>query len=261
MEIGLSSYSYRWAILSKQMDIRGFLDRAISMGLSCVQVCENLPFIQIGVAERMSIRDAYGNLIRIETGFRGHDPARLESAVKATKELGGTLMRLVVEEVDEDQLDIATAIADLSQIVPLLEELDIELALENHFVLKPLELMTIIKTINSPRISICFDCFNSIVQNIGTCQALTEVVDHISRIHVKDVTISRAGTGFLISGCPMGEGMLELDTIMDMLAKHGKTPACYLEGWLDRMETDELTLAYEDKTNRDGINYLRRTIA
>lgn len=261
MEIGLSSYSYRWAILSKQMDIRGFLDRSLSMGLTCVQVCENLPFFQISSTERNAIRDAYGNLIRIETGFRGHDPAKLEHALRATKELGGTLMRLVVEEVDEDELDLDIAIADLAKMLPVLDELDIELSLENHFVLKPLELVRIIEALDSPRVTICFDCFNSIVRNIGTYQGLEEVLHHISRIHVKDVNIRRAGTGFLISGCPMGEGMLELGTVKSMLAAHGKDPACYLEGWLDRLETDEQTLAYEDKTNRDGINYLRRTMA
>ena len=33
------------------------------------------------------------------------------------------------------------------------------------------------------------------------------------------------------------------------------------EGWFDRLETDDLTLAHEDKTNRDGIAYLRRIMA
>lgn len=261
MEIGLSSYSYRWAILAKHMDIRGFLDRALSMDLACVQICENLPFMEISSSERKQIRDDYGSRLVLETGFRGHDPERLETALRATAELGGTLMRLVVEEVGEDTLDLDIAIADLARIVPLLDELGIELSLENHFVLKPLELVSIIDALKSPRITICFDCFNSIVQNIGTYHALAEVSDHITRIHVKDVMIKRVGTGFLISGCPMGEGILELGRVFDFLEARGKYPACYLEGWFDRRETEEQTLEFEDKTNRDGINYLRRNIS
>ena len=260
MEIGLSSYSYRWAILSKSMDLRGFLDRSLSMDLSCVQICENLPFHLIRPTERMAIRDEYASRLRIETGFRGHDPKQLRKALQATAELGGTMMRLVVEELNEDELDIGTAIADLESIIPLLDELQIDLALENHFVLKPVDLVAILKALDSPRVSVCFDCFNSIVQNIGTYQALEDVAQHISRIHVKDVQIGRVGTGFLISGCPMGEGILELETVKAILAKHGKAPSYYLEGWIDQRETEEDTLAFEDKINNDGINYLRRNL-
>ncbi|HCG64620.1 MAG TPA: hypothetical protein DEZ27_12725 [Sphaerochaeta sp.] len=260
MEIGLSSYSYRWAILSKKMDLRGFLDRSLSMDLSCVQICENLPFHLVSPAERMAIRDEYASRLRIETGFRGHDPKQLQRALEATAELGGTMMRLVVEEVDEEELDIDKAIADLKSVIPLLDKLRIDLSLENHFVLKPVDLVAILKALDSPRVSICFDCFNSIVQNIGTYQALEDVVQHISRIHVKDVQIRRVGTGFLISGCPMGEGILELETVQAILATHGKAPSYYLEGWIDQLETEEETLAFEDKVNNDGINYLRRNI-
>jgi len=260
MEIGLSSYSYRWAILFKQMDMRGFLDCALSMELSSVQICENLPFYSISSAERLAIRDEYASQIAIDTGFRGHDPEKLIIALQSTVELGGKMMRLVVEDVDETELSVSKAISDLSQVVPLLDELDIELSLENHFLFKPKELVSIINGLDSTRVSICFDSFNSIVHNIGTYQALEEVAEHISRIHVKDVHIQRKGTGFLISGCPMGEGILELDRVLNMIALHGKASACFLEGWLDRLATNEKTLEFEDKTNRDGINYLRRNI-
>jgi sugar phosphate isomerase/epimerase len=261
MNIGLSSYSYRWSILFGKMGIIEFLEKSLDLGVSVVQICENLDFDKLSSIERKTIESEYNSKIKIETGFRGHNPVKLKNALIATSELGGTLMRLVLEEEDEENLEIDTLLEELNQVLPIAKDLDIEIALENHFLLTPNQLKNICETIASDKLSVCFDCFNSIVNNVGTYDALEQIIKFVSRIHVKDIEFKREGTGFLIQGCPMGSGVLDIDKLLNILSKYDKKPDFLLEGWLDRVSSDEATIENENKVNEIGINYLRRVLS
>ncbi len=257
MLIGLSSYSYRWAIQKGTMNLREYLQSACDNHIQYVQICENFPFVEMSEVELNQLRDIYGSSLVIETGFRGHRPEDLARALHATTAIGAKAMRLVVEEARESSIDMDQIVADLTTILPLLEQHDLNLCLENHFLLSPRQLVELIQRLPSSRISVCFDCFNSIALNIGTNEALDVLFPYVHRIHVKDVSIERVGTGFYFKGCQLGTGILNLDMLFSRFIQAGRQPIVFLEGWIDEKESAQETIENEDTVNKEGIRYLR----
>ncbi len=257
MLIGLSSYSYRWAIQKGSMNLSDYLQSACDAHIRYVQICENFPFAEMSTAELNQLRDTYGKNLVIETGFRGHHPDDLARALCATTAIGAKAMRLVVEDIRERSIDMEQVVADLTTILPLLEQHDLQLCLENHFLLSPTQIVELIQRLPSQRISVCFDCFNSIALNIATNEALEVLFPYVHRIHIKDVCIERIGTGFCFKGCQLGTGILNLDTLFSRFVQAGRQPLLFLEGWIDKKKTDQETIEYEDLVNKQGIAYLR----
>jgi len=260
MTVGLSSYSYRWSIQKGVMDISGFLQTACELGVPYVQICENLPFATLTREEQSRIRDEFSSRIVIETGYRGSDPDILEKALIATHGLGAKTMRLVIEDTETKTLNLDQVIRNMETILPILEKYDIELCIENHFGLTPKQIRTLIETLNTDRVSVCFDCFNSIALNIGTNEALDELLPFSSRIHIKDVKIKRNGTGFCFKGCPLGTGVLDIPWLLSRFMEAGKDPTIFLEGWIDERPTKEETFEYERQINEDGLLYMRQHV-
>jgi len=260
VSIGVSSFSYRWAILSGKMSLRDFLERAVEHGATHVQICENLDFIRMEPSLRKVIGKEYAGKIVIETGYKGHDPVVLSQALLASADLGASMMRLVPENPHDRGADIDRIHHDLASLLPLMEQLHVGLTLENHFSLHPLELVELVKRLDSPLVSICFDCFNSITLNVGTFEALGIVESYITRVHVKDVVVSRVGTGFSIKDCQLGQGILDFPRLKERISRLNKPIVWLLEGWLDESGDQGETLIKEKSLNNKGLTFLRREL-
>lgn len=260
VEIGLSSYSYRWAILQGDMDIKDFLNRACSLEVSRAQICENLDFLASNSDQRKSIKETFGSRLIIETGYRGHNPFELEKALIATWELGAKTMRLIPEGVEEKKIDLDAIKSDLASMIPLLERLDLQLCLENHFSIHPEKLSWLVEQLACSRISICFDCFNSFALNVCTFEALDALLPFITQIHIKDVSIERSGNGFHIKGCKLGNGILDITRLRDRLMCANKNVPWLIESWRDLDGDITHTITLEDLEIREGIKYLRRHV-
>jgi len=239
------------------MNLCGFLQNACEAHIRYVQICENFPFVEMSTVELNQLRDTYGSSLVIETGFRGHCPEDLAKALHATTAIGAKAMRLVVEDIQERSIDMEQVVADLTTILPLLEQLDLQLCLENHFLISPAQIVELIQRLPTNRVSVCFDCFNSIALNIATNEALDVLFPYVHRIHIKDVSIERIGTGFCFKGCQLGTGILNLDMLFSRFIQDGRQPLVFLEGWIDKKKTDQETIEYEDTVNKQGIAYLR----
>ena len=117
--------------------------------------------------------------------------------------------------------------------------------------------MEIIDKVGGKRLTVCYDCFNSIAMNIGTEQSFSVLLPYIEDVHVKDVMVCRYKTGFLFSGCRFGEGILNVkDIVARTLAIHPDA-AFILEGWIDEVGDKAETIRNEEEINRYGIRYLK----
>lgn len=259
IRLGINSFAYRWNVLDEKMNIASFLSQAESLGVEIAQICDNFNLLELSVDDVAHLCRAVRGKISIQTGFRGHEMKKLEKALLITNALGGSRMRLIPEEINEKS-DVEGIVNDLLSIVPLCRECNINVMIENHFAFKPQTYSHIVKSLPSDSFSICFDCFNSIARNVDSLSAIHELAPYVRQIHVKDARICREGTGFKFNGCLLGEGVLDLDSLMDCIPENSNPLDLVLESWMDRDCLGEDVYSKEISMNEKGIEWLRRYI-
>jgi len=66
--------------------------------------------------------------------------------------------------------------------------------------------------------------------------------------------------GFIVKGCPVGRGQLNIPWIVKSLAALRVEPSILLASWTLEQPTLPETIALEDALARQGVSYLRRFI-
>jgi L-ribulose-5-phosphate 3-epimerase UlaE len=77
-------------------------------------------------------------------------------------------------------------------------------------------------------------------------------------VHAKDAVITRQRIGFYISGCPLGEGLVDLPGILAAVHMAGRSPNILVECWMDRLDDETITLNQEQDWVQRGIAYLHQ---
>ncbi len=271
MRIGLGSYAFRWAIgtdavrPAAPLDPLALIDKAAALGAEVLQVCDNVPLH--GLSERALgtlAQRAAAQGLALQLGIRGSQPAHLRRSLAVAQRIGAGLLRVVLSS-DGWQPGIDEATAVLRAFLPDLRAAGITLAIENHFHLSPAALAGLVETIDDPLVGICLDPLNSLARLAGVAETVRALAPHAVAIHAKDASVRRAGTGFVISGCPLGEGLVDLGGILDAVRALGRSLPCQqcvlVECWMDRLEDEAATLAQEEAWARHGIAYLRQLLS
>lgn len=253
MKIGISSFAFRWH-LSEGMKPEGLLKKARELGAQCVQLCENAKLELMSEEELREVKNraAESGLV-LETGVKGGDRETLSGGIKTASSLGARVLRAVVDAGDDSPCKVAATIRSL---VPALRENRICLCLENHFRFTPAEIAWIVGVCSAPEVAVCLDPLNSIALMIGPEETLRTLGPLAKTAHIKDASIVRLGTGFALSGRPLGEGDVDLPGYMEKL--RGKVDSLLLESWLDGSPSTEDTLERELHWVKTGLDYMRR---
>jgi len=260
MAIGVSSYAYRWAVRTGAMDAFVLLERAYGAGARVVQICDNLPLDGIPDARLSDLARRAADLgVALEVGFKGSQPAHLRRNLEVAQRLGARLLRVVLTAPGwEPSFDeFVTIFRDL---LPELRAAGVTLAIENHFHLLPAELARLVEAIDDLNVGVCLDPLNSITRLVGVAETIDALAPFAVSVHAKDAVITRPRTGFYISGCPLGEGLVDLPHLLAAVRAAGRSPNVLVECWMDRLEDDAATLAQEEAWVRGGIAYLQRLV-
>lgn len=266
MKAGLGSYAFRYAIgdtsLSpdERMDLTGLLECCNMLKIKVIQICDNIPLHKLSdekLQDGKNLTEKYG--IRIETGTSGYDFNHLIRYIEITRHFNSGILRTVLKR-DKNNLSNDAIIDQICRIIPLLESNGIALAIENHFDHSPFELGSLIKKIDHPLVRICIDPLNSLTRLCGINETFNELKKYIITAHVKDVKIERKGTSFLISGCPLGEGLMGIEDYLKNI--HELNPECniFLEQWMDPLETIQKSVEKEMAWVKEGMSFLDRII-
>src|SRR5262245_31636552 len=136
MKLGLSSYTYGWAVgvrgheAPRPLDEHGLLDKCLEHGLTLLQIGDNLPLHSFDDARLMRLAErAAREGVQIEVGARGLTVKHVAQYAAIARRLGATLIRLVIDEEDYQPAP-DEIIRMLSAAEPLLEGLT--LGIENH---------------------------------------------------------------------------------------------------------------------------------
>jgi len=229
-----------------------------------VQLCDNMPLHHLTPSQIMEIKqEACKSNIILEIGTRGVEPEHLMKYLDIASCLSSKIVRVILEK-DGADMDIEEAVGKIKEVLPLFEAKGIHIAVENHERHKVNELVHLINTLNSHYVGICLDTVNS----FGALECPKEVIETLApytiNLHFKDFTIRRLDhkMGFEITGCPAGEGRLDIQFIIKTLSqfKLSPSPNIILELWTPYSNSVEETVKKEERWAKTSIKYLKEWI-
>ena len=250
MKLGISSYTYTWAIgvpdsmPASPLTIQGLVDGAAALNVGLLQVADNLPLENY---EHQQLEDLYqyasGKGVSIEMGSRGLTVKHTIKCLIAAQVLRSPILRMVIDAKNYEP-DIPTIIAILKELIPEFQSRNIRLAIENHDRLKAYEFEKIIRSLDSEWVGICLDSVNSMGAGEGFETVSEMLLPYTFNLHLKDFNIKRVShkMGFVIEGTPAGHGMLNIHALVDKLEKQQNCKSAILELWTPFQTSIEETI-------------------
>ncbi len=266
MRIGICSHAFRWSVGTSDfhprhpLTLASFLEKSAGAGAEVVQICDNYALAEQSDEELTSVADLARALgMTIEIGMSGASPKNLHRHLKIAHVLKAQLIRIVLSgsawtpELSE-QAEILKRLLDAMP-----DEMPV-LAIENRFRFHPEQLAELIDVVGDPRAGVCLDPLNSISMLVGPQQTVATLADLAVTMHVKDARTVRKNTSFLVSGCRLGDGIVNIPAIMKRVARSGKLRSVHVEAWMDQAQNEEETLALEEERVSHDIEYLRSMV-
>jgi len=266
MQPGISSYTYTWAIgvpgkePENPMTIFQLIEKAAELGVSVVQVADNLPLDRFSETELLKIRNFANNLnIQIEVGSKKMTDENLVRYIEFASFFESPIVRFVIDGEDF-QPGLEEIHTIIKNALPLLEENKIILSIENHDRFKAAEFVGMVEKAESNFVGICLDSVNS----MGAGEGLETVIEKLApltvNLHVKEFSVKRVfhKMGFIIEGCPLGKGMLPVDELIQKVSP--RCMSAILEQWTPPEETIEATIEKEARWAEISIKYLKDTL-
>ena len=263
MKLGLSSYTFGWAITAGAraapfgLDEHGLLDKTQAAGLSLLQLGDNLPLHAFEAHRlRRFTERAKREKIELQIGARGLSRENLERYIEITRLVGGSLLRFVIDAGGYHP-DPKEIVAILRMAEPLLG--DLLHAIENHDRFSARTLGALVDAVQSERVGICLDTVNSLGAGEGLREVAASLAPHTINLHIKDFTVQRLPhlMGFEVSGRPAGQGMVHLTELLEVLAPFDRCKSALLELWTPPEAELEETVRKEAVWAAQSLDYLR----
>jgi sugar phosphate isomerase/epimerase len=269
MQLGISSYTYNWAVgvpgfpqPARPLSAEALIDKALAHSVRLVQIADNLPLDALDNAalDRLATRAAQ-NSITLEAGTAGIDPPHLRRYLEIARRLNARLLRTILDTASRHPT-IEEAESDISQVLPEFEKAGVTLAIENHDRFPAATLAALIDRLASPQVGICLDTANSLGCGEDLHTVLTILGPWVVNLHIKDFCARRLPhrKGYLIEGCPAGQGLVHIPRLLDELERLDRDPTVILELWQSPENTVEATIAKEESWASESIAYLRQLI-
>jgi sugar phosphate isomerase/epimerase len=266
MKLGISSYTYTWAIgfpgsmPAVPMDFMGLLKKAVELDVGLIQVADNLPLGQLNEAELLACyQSAKDRGIQLEAGARGMTESNLERYIRIAGLIHAPILRFVIDGPGFAP-DPETVVKIIRNALPSLKDHKIVLALENYERFRAVEFAWMIEKIGDDHVGICLDSVNS----FGAGEGLATVVGLLGplavNLHIKDFDIHRVHhmMGFQVVGLPAGEGMLDVPWLLRHAGERCRSAV--LELWTPPGESLEETISKEDEWAKMSILNIKKYI-
>jgi sugar phosphate isomerase/epimerase len=273
LKLALFSYSYHLSFgahdvfkPAKPMDLFQFIDACADMGLDGVQIdAVHLKSQDSGYLDVIKASaDARG--MYLEYGITGIEKDDLLYHLDIARRLGANVMRTYIGFNPRDKrVDVAqeTSRAEgaLNAVKDIARQYGIKIAVENHCDLTTGELLSLIQRIDSPSVGVCVDLGNFMIHLENPVESVRRLAPYIVNTHFKDYAFSMENWGFKAFGVPLGEGMIDLKSILKILIEESGLDRITLEIPVEKEPTEEGTLAKEDAYVRQSVRHAREVLA
>lgn len=267
MKLGLSSYTYGWAVgvrahkPPRPLDEHGLLDKCREHGLMLLQIGDNLPLHAFDTSRlaHFAARAAQEG-VELEIGARGLTRRRITQYARIARRVGAKLIRFVIDD-EEHRPKPEEVVRVLREAAPALEGLT--LGIENHDRFPAATLRSILEATSSNRVGVCLDTANSLGSGEGIEAVAALLTPFTVNLHVKDFLIERLPhwMGFSIQGRPAGEGMLDIPALLRQVAKFCRCETAVLELWTPPESGVEQTIAKEARWAKQSLDFLKPLFA
>jgi sugar phosphate isomerase/epimerase len=244
---------------ARPMTVDDLLQKAVELGVSVVQIADNLPLDWLDAGELDALASRAGALgIEIEAGTRGIRPDHLRTYVRIAERVGARFLRTLIDAAghrpDEDE-----AVACLRAVAADLKATGVTLGIENHDRFRAVTLRRIVERAGSENIGVCLDTANSLGCGEGIEQVAACLAPLVVNLHVKDFAARRLphNKGFIVEGCPAGEGLVDVPALIDVLRRAGRDFNAIVEVWPPPEPDLAASITKEDEWARRSVAYLR----
>ena len=277
MKLGINSYTFMWSIGFKgpnpaypdaearpehPLTPLGLLQKARELGVVLVQTGPNLrleSYPQSYIDEFIQTAKSMG--IALELGTRGLDYDHLVAQIGLVKRMGADLIRTLPEVSGVYDTDASLIPGAVRQILPVLEQEGVRLAIENGRTPATL-LSAALDEINSPYAGVVLDMVNSVAVPEGWKYVTEQLARHTMCLHYKDFTIRREWhmMGFILDGTPVGKGMVKPDWLFETLKASPYDFNVIVELWPPEQASLAETINLEQAWALESVSFLRQYI-
>ena len=156
------------------------------------------------------------------------DPAEFEHAVKVAKEAGATSLRVVcllgrryelMHSLDEWKQAVEGFHRQIAAAVPIVERHRMPLGIENHKDWRVDQQVALLERYSSEYLGVCLDTGNNLAVLDDPMETIEKLAPWTFNVHFKDMAMEECESGFLLSEVPLGEGMLDMPRITDIIRR------------------------------------------
>jgi len=272
MKLGLDSYSYHLAFgrhadftPKRKMTLPQFIDRVADLGLDGFQIDPMHLAARDDATLRKTAQHAQSRGLFIEYGAMGLEPFYLSAELEVCARLGSPVLRTFAnfnryEKTTQLKQEIKRAIRSLHQVSRRAEQLGICIAVENHGDFSAGELVEVVKAVNSPCVGICLDLGNSMATLEDPLQAAAKMAHYAVTTHFKDHRVQMTYSGYAVTGCALGDGVIDLAAALRLLKAKTRLDRIILEIPCPADAKPKQTLEKEDEMVIRSVAYARRML-
>jgi len=264
MNIGVTSFGFRYLLRNQTRapSLADVVRRARSVGFDALQVCENARPMALDEAQWQEVVQAAAEVgLSIQLGCKTLDPEVFRAYAVRAASLPDRLLRLVLERYDGPQITGEDVRAFLAGTAPLLEALELRLAIENHYDVPSRVLAEAVVPYSARRIGFCVDTANSL-RNFESPEMVLDLLgERAFCYHLKDFRVDGERLGFCVSGASLGEGNLNLDGILDRIFCRYEQPQMFIENWRRTKGDWEMDVREDEEWLRRSLEVLRGRLA
>jgi sugar phosphate isomerase/epimerase len=166
--------------------------------------------------------------VEIQTFLPREDPAVFEHAVTVAKEAGASSLRVVCllgrrYEMFDTLADWKTAVAgfhrQIAAAVPIVEKHRMRLGIENHKDWRVDQQVALLKQYSSEYVGVTLDTGNNLSVLDDPMETVEALAPYTFNVHFKDMALEETPSGFQMSEVPLGEGLLDLPRMVDVIRR------------------------------------------
>jgi sugar phosphate isomerase/epimerase len=228
VKIGLCAWSFTGShreagIAPDPHTAEGLVQLALRWGLHSIE-CSPQFFAGLSPAQLQDFAAdlAARNLgLILDTG--GHDYAKdispLRHAIETAAHLGARKVRTTISNLLEGDRRkygyegwkqyLENLVAPLKNIMPLAEELGIEVGIENHQDVCSWELIWLCEQVGSPQLGVTMDCGNALSVGETPLAFAGRILPFLKHVHLKDYTVHPSASGYRFKRCALGAGVVD----------------------------------------------------
>jgi 3-oxoisoapionate decarboxylase len=166
--------------------------------------------------------------VEIQTFLPREDPAVFEHAIRVAKEAGASSLRVVCllgrrYEMFDSREGWRAAVEgfhkQIAAAVPIVEKHKMPLGIENHKDWRVDQQVALLEQYSSEYVGVSLDTGNNLTVLDDPIETVEKLAPYTFNVHFKDMAAEETEDGFRISEVPLGEGMLDLKRIVEIVRR------------------------------------------